>query len=276
MLAGRVGLSPTHLQRIFAHTLGESAKRVASRVALQRAAAALVLDRRTVLEIALDSGFRSHEGFSRAFRRHFGRSPIAYRRRGLNGAQGKAALAAIHGKLVSQHAPCIGLYGVCRDHRARSGVTMSYTIEKKALNETPILFMRKRVTQDQIAAGLGELLPAVFGFAMQRGIALAGPPLCRYRDFTPGGVTLEAGMAVAAAIEGDGEVRAGSLAGGPVASTIHVGPYDRLHEAHTAIEEWLSSNGLQAGGDPWEVYLTDPGEVPDPSQWQTEVIQPIG
>ena len=31
----------------------------------------------------------------------------------------------------------------------------------------------------------------------------------------------------------------------------------------------------KAGGAPWEVYISDPGEVPDPAEWITEIVHPL-
>lgn len=42
------------------------------------------------------------------------------------------------------------------------------------------------------------------------------------------------------------------LPGGPAATTVHEGPYD-------------------TAGAPWESYITDPAEYPDPKDWKTEV-----
>ncbi len=82
-LAHESGLSPTHLQRVFSRMVGESPKRIAPRIALERAAARLLTGSESVLSVALSSGFDSHEGFARAFRRRFGRSPSDYRARRL-------------------------------------------------------------------------------------------------------------------------------------------------------------------------------------------------
>lgn len=152
---------------------------------------------------------------------------------------------------------------------------MTYTIEKKELPESNILFMRKRVQKSEISSALGELLGGAFGHATKSGAALAGPPLCRYRELSSGGLTLEAGVPVAVPAAGEGDVLAGTLPEGPVASTVHTGPYDTLNEAYTALEKWIAENELKPAGDPWEVYLTDPGEVPDPANWQTEVNWPV-
>ncbi len=271
-LAEQVQLSPTHLQRVFTACVGESPKRVATRVSLERAAARLLATSDSVLQIALASGFESHEGFSRAFRRHFSMSPTRYRSR----ARPDAATATTHRQIVARVAPCVRLFGARLQPTTQGRALMSYTITKKNLNAAPILYMRRRVRHADVASALGELLPRVYAFAMQKGIPFAGPPVCRYAEWSAGGVTLEAGMPVATTeAEGDGEVLVGALPAGPVAATVHTGPYDQLHNAHAAIEAWFERNALRSAGAPWEVYLTDPGEVPNPAEWQTEVICPL-
>jgi AraC family transcriptional regulator len=81
-LASEAATSAFHFHRAFTTVAGETPKQHTSRLALERAAAHLLTDRRAVLEIALESGFDSHEGFTRAFRRRFGLTPSAYRARG--------------------------------------------------------------------------------------------------------------------------------------------------------------------------------------------------
>jgi len=65
------------------------------------------------------------------------------------------------------------------------------------------------------------------------------------------------------------------LPGGPAAVTIHMGPYDKLPEAFTAIQQWITANGLKATSAPWESYITDPADYPDPKDWKTEVFCPV-
>ena len=65
------------------------------------------------------------------------------------------------------------------------------------------------------------------------------------------------------------------LPGGPAATTVHAGPYETLHEAYAALETWIESNGFHPAGAPWESYITDPAEYPDPRDWKTEVSWPI-
>lgn len=55
------------------------------------------------------------------------------------------------------------------------------------------------------------------------------------------------------------------------------GNYKHLSEAYTAGRQYIDKNGHQL--DPerkmFEVYVTDPGEVPNPADWLTEVYIPI-
>jgi AraC family transcriptional regulator len=66
------------------------------------------------------------------------------------------------------------------------------------------------------------------------------------------------------AAQGDGEVLAETLPSGPAAITIHFGPYDQLQNAYAAVEEWIAANGLRPNGAPWEAYLNDPADHPNP------------
>src|SRR5262249_45908379 len=65
---------------------------------------------------------------------------------------------------------------------------------------------------------------------------------------------LEVGVELDAPFPGYGEVVGSSTPAGPVATTVHCGPYARLHEAHEAIRLWCRDNGYTLAGPQWEVY----------------------
>ena len=79
-MAARVHLSRFHLDRVIAATAGEPPAALRRRVLLERAAYRLVTGDRTVLDIALEAGYASHEAFTRAFARAYGAAPAAWRR----------------------------------------------------------------------------------------------------------------------------------------------------------------------------------------------------
>jgi AraC family transcriptional regulator len=149
------------------------------------------------------------------------------------------------------------------------------TITTRELSAQPVLFIRRETKASEIAKTLGEVLPKVFAHAQAADVPLAGPPYARYVAMEQGQMTLEAGMPVAAKARSDGEIEAGELPGGLVAVATHVGPYDKLKDTHMAIEAWIKAGGHEVAGGPWELYVTDPGEVPDPEEWRTEVYWPL-
>jgi AraC family transcriptional regulator len=274
-LAAETGQSLFHAHRTLRAILGETPKHFTWRLRVDRAAAALVSSRQSILDIALAFGFESHEAFCRAFRRRFGMSPSVYRKRGLIGLSAKE-----HARFVKEIGPCAGLYRI--DWRkGQPQNSMAYTISKKELAPQPVLVVRRQVRRADIAATIGAELPKVFHHAQQRGIAIAGYPITRYLETTMGHVTLETGMRVAAhkgewtATEGGGAVLAETLPGGLTAVTVHSGPYDGLPTAYAALEEWIAAHGFHPAGPPWEAYLNDPGDYPNPQDWKTEVCWPL-
>src|ERR1700685_3018781 len=84
-LADQAGLSAFHLHRVFSAAAGETPKQFTLRLRLARASAMLLTSADSVLDIALECGFQSHEAFCRAFRRRFGMTPSVYRTRGFAG-----------------------------------------------------------------------------------------------------------------------------------------------------------------------------------------------
>lgn len=270
-LAARMRRSPFEVHRAIRRVTGETAKAYTSRLRLERAAVELVVADKPILEVALASGFASHEVFTRAFVRRFRMSPRAYRARGLLGA-GPKRLVARHAALVRAIGPCIGLYRMSTESRSP---VMSVTVSRRQLDPRPALVIRRKVASSQIAATLGQVLPRVMMHAQQAGIALAGQPFTRYTQTGVGMMTIEAGMPTASPVAGAGEIEAITLPGGPAAVAIHRGPYQRLPETHGVIERWIDEQRLTAAGAPWEVYVTDPGQVPDPAEWQTEVVYPL-
>jgi AraC family transcriptional regulator len=80
-LAGLSYFSKTHFQRLFNETVGEPVMEYVKKRRLQQAGEALLVTNESVLSIALQYGYHSHEGFTRAFKAYFGEPPNKYRRR---------------------------------------------------------------------------------------------------------------------------------------------------------------------------------------------------
>jgi AraC family transcriptional regulator len=78
-LAQNVGLSTSHFCTLFHKTSGMTPHRFILHSRIQHAKALLTRQNNSILDVALASGFRTHQHFSRIFRRHVGIPPSAYR-----------------------------------------------------------------------------------------------------------------------------------------------------------------------------------------------------
>lgn len=265
--------SPWNLHRHFRRVVGEPPASYGRRVRLDRAAARLLTGDVSVTELSFDAGFDSPDGFARAFRRRFGMSPRAYRRRGFSGDTA-ATDEDRHVALVDSVSPCIGLYHLSSNPRS---APMTVDIVQKDVPGFTALVVRRHTTPDEIGGVMGECLPLAFGRAQQHGLALVSPPFNRYVSMGRASFEIECGVAVEGAVDsaaGDG-VEVVEVAGGPVLTAIHRGSYDTLGDTYAALETWMADNGIKSAGAPWETYLTDPGDHPDPADWLTEITQPV-
>lgn len=79
-LAADYGCSASAFHRLFKGATGETPHEHVNRMRLERAAHKLAVTQDSVLDVALSVGFKNHETFTRAFSRHYGKSPAIWRR----------------------------------------------------------------------------------------------------------------------------------------------------------------------------------------------------
>ena len=268
-LAARAGWSPFHFHRAFRRVVGETPKQYTPRRRLARAAARLLSTSDPVLSIATSAGFASHEVFTRAFRRQFGCTPSAYR------ASSPGRAHAHHVALTDATGPCVGLYHLHVDPQTRRTVMPMLSIERRELAPAHVLITRARCSRNELAATIAACFGKTFPYAMKIGAPLAGRPFIRYLSTGPGLWSIEGGCVVASAAPGEGDVEAATLPGGQALVAMHGGSYDTLADTYAAMHRWAEQNGFEVGGAPWESYITDPAEHPDPANWRTEICWPL-
>lgn len=105
---------------------------------------------------------------------------------------------------------------------------MSVTPEIIERVEQPYVAIRAHVTMQELG-GLGQRLGTVFGWLAVRDLAPAGAPFFKYNLIDMARqLEVEAGVPVAAAVDGDDQVISGVLPAGRYATVTHVGPPDTL------------------------------------------------
>ena len=81
-IAAACGVTPSHLSHAFSQALGRTLTGYVRGRRLSRAAEHLSAGAPDILPVALEAGYGSHEAFSRAFGREFGRTPEMVRKAG--------------------------------------------------------------------------------------------------------------------------------------------------------------------------------------------------
>lgn len=79
LLAKKAALSPFYFQRLFAKLVGKPVKEYVRLRRLARAADALAKNDNRILDVALEYGYESHQGFTRAFKEAYNITPEDYR-----------------------------------------------------------------------------------------------------------------------------------------------------------------------------------------------------
>jgi AraC family transcriptional regulator len=145
----------------------------------------------------------------------------------------------------------------------------------RTLTAQPALIVRSRVARSEISARIGQDLGRIVPYALGVGGELAGQPFARYPEFGPGTIVMEVGMPLRQAVAGKDDIEAYSLPAGLTAVAVHGGPYEQMPETYAAFEKWIAEQGRAPAGAPWEVYVSDPAEHPDPADWRTEICWPV-
>ena len=208
-LAEQVGLSAAHFHRQFRQLTGETPKQYCLRLRLERAAFRLCLYRDTVLDTALACGFRSHETFTRAFRRRFGVAPRDYR---------------------AERRERAGSTQVARG-RLHPEVDISAT-RVEELDDLHVAFIRHIGPYKNVDPDLWRRLTE---WGRAQGIE---PPILMGIAHDAPGVTADDKLRFDAAIRvpspgaPSGEIGFEVIPGGPYGVTGHVGPYATLERAY--------------------------------------------
>jgi AraC family transcriptional regulator len=238
-VAKRVRLSAFHFHRLFRAAIGETLKQYTQRLRLERAANRLVIHDTSILDVALDSGFQSHETFSREFKRRFQVTPRGYREWG-------------RGKLAQNSVSTLPLDEMCDDFElSETKVTR--------MAQLHVAFIRHvgpyEAVPDTLWHRLAEWararrLPIDLIFL---GIAQDAPGIT-----PPDKLRFDAAIVVPEAFAADRSIGHQVLGPAEFAITTHIGHYRTLPQAYGTIVNRVGRlKGYSFGGLPSiEVYRT--------------------
>ena len=151
------------------------------------------------------------------------------------------------------------------------------TVDKIEEQTTPgfaMLSMREKVSTDNIGDMLGRSYGAIVSYVNEKGLQMSAPPFAIYHYWPMSGkgeADVEAAIPIAEPEAGNDVVNGTIFPGGNIVVAYFYGPFEATEQAHTALHKWAEENGKTLGEVPWEVYVTDPQNEPDPAKWLTLV-----
>lgn len=246
-LARISGFSVFHFHRIFSGMVGESVKQYERRLRLERAARQLKYESRTVLEIALEAGYESHEAFTRAFAEMFSVPPTHYRK--------NCALPA------EPHAP--------------SSFTSTFRVERIG----PLHVVGVRHVGPY--AEVGKVWQRLYAYAGQNNL-LHGPPqpmaICHDDpEVTPAGkVRCDCCLVVDHPVDTTVDFFQREIAAREYAIALHTGAYAHLHDSYAELAgKWIPTAGREiANLASLEFYRNQPDNTPG-EELRTEICLPL-
>ena len=106
-------------------------------------------------------------------------------------------------------------------------------------------------------------------------VEMPGHPFCLFPAYSQESMEMVCALPVPANAKLPAKYKIKQTPGGTVVVGIHEGGYNNLTDSHLQIGKFLTDKNLEEAGAPWEVYVTDPTETLDTTQWVTEIYYPV-
>lgn len=136
----------------------------------------------------------------------------------------------------------------------------------------PALALRVTAATEEMATAMESAFGQLFAFGAEN---MAGPPFAIWYEYEGPTFVFDNCIPVTKVIPGEGDIKSIMTYEGKVVKVAHTGSYESTQYSWGAMEKYVQENSLQTNGDPYEVYLTNPEQEPDPNKWVTELYWPI-
>ncbi len=138
----------------------------------------------------------------------------------------------------------------------------------------PTVSVRTRTPVSELPGVIGPLYGRIMAYVGEMGAAPTGAPFVAYYNMDMADLDIEVGFPVDRALPSRGDLSGSVLASGDYATCMHIGPYDQVGPAYTALTEFVQQLGRTPTGVAYEFYYNSPQETP-PEQLQTLVMFPL-
>ena len=139
---------------------------------------------------------------------------------------------------------------------------MSYECEVKEQPVQPVLSIRTRSSVEDLPKVLGESYCAIADYLRELGEKAVGPPFAAYYNLDLQDLDVEIGFPVANKFPSEGDIGAGEIPAGEVATYMYTGPYNEMEPVYAALSQWMEDKGYEPTGVVYEMYWDDPNNAP--------------
>jgi effector-binding domain-containing protein len=134
---------------------------------------------------------------------------------------------------------------------------VDYKIDIEIASPLTLAAVRATVPASGIATAWKPALDRVWVFLRTNSVSNSGLNVFVYHHPERSGeaMNIDFGVQVSSRFDdGAGDVKCVETPAGEVAKTVHIGPYNRLGDAHAAIHQWCKTNQRSIAAASWEVY----------------------
>jgi effector-binding domain-containing protein len=133
---------------------------------------------------------------------------------------------------------------------------MKYDVVVETVQAELVAAVRAKVPISDVVRAWKPALDQVWAFLKANDRLRPGHNLFLYHhpERRDDPMNIDFGVQVARPFERVGDVHCIETPAGEVARTVHIGPYDRLVDAHNAIHAWCAANNRKIGQASWELY----------------------
>ncbi len=153
-----------------------------------------------------------------------------------------------------------------------------YTVETTTVTALPCLTILDSadITDMQaIGTKYGEMYYEIGDYMAKNKLKMTGAPFGIMVKTDGEKYIWEGGIPTDKLGKSSGRIVAKNTYSGDVAMVKYFGSYSKTEPAWQAAFKWVAENGKTQNGNPWEVYISDPGTEKDTAKWETDIYIPI-
>jgi effector-binding domain-containing protein len=132
--------------------------------------------------------------------------------------------------------------------------------------------------EQEIAKTIGGAYAQVGKFMTKNGLKQAAAPITINTKWDESGYQFDAAIPVDRAPErevpSDSPVQVKQTYAGKALKVVHRGAYRNMPASYDKLQAYVAAHGYEPAGPPWDEYVTDPGNTPEP-ELITHIFMPI-